>query len=209
MDSKPAAGPPISFESAARFRRWLEKNHGEAKELVLGFHRKAAGQAALTYHEALDEALCFGWIDGVRRSVGDGRWTVRFSPRKPKSIWSLVNIRHVERLKREGRMAAPGLRALDGRNRARSGLYSFEQRKTAAFDPAATRAFRRDAAAWAFWTAQPPGYRRTATFWVTSAKKPETRLRRLLQLIGDSSHRRRLGLLTRPRKTPPESRKTS
>jgi uncharacterized protein YdeI (YjbR/CyaY-like superfamily) len=198
MEPKPAAGPPVFFETAARFRRWLEKNHASAPALLLGFHRKRPGRTTLTYPEALDEALCFGWIDGVRRSLGDGRWTVRFSPRRPKSIWSLVNIRRVERLKKEGRIAAPGLKAFDGRDRAQSGLYSFEQRKAVTFDTDATRVFKSDAAAWAFWTAQPPGYRRTATFWVMSAKRPETQKRRLKQLVGDSAAGRRIALLARP-----------
>lgn len=198
----PKALKPVFFETAAEFRRWLESNHETETELLVGFHPKAPGRT-FAYPEALDEALCFGWIDGVRRSLGDGRWTIRFSPRKPKSIWSLVNIRHVERLTREGRMAQPGLNAFDGRDRTRSGLYSFEQRKALELDREATKAFKAKPKAWAFFQSQPPGYRRTATFWVVSAKKPETKHRRLAQLIDDSAKGRRLGMLSRPEKKAP------
>ncbi len=193
----PDAVTPVFFENAADFRGWLEKNHASATELLVGFHRKAPGRTSLTYSEALDEALCFGWIDGVRRSFGDGRWTIRFSPRKAKSIWSLVNIRHVERLEKEGRMAAPGRKTFEARDAKRSGVYSFEQRRVATFDRETTRAFKARPKAWAFFESQPPGYRRIATFWVMSAKKPETRQRRLAQLIDDSANGRRLGMLSR------------
>jgi uncharacterized protein YdeI (YjbR/CyaY-like superfamily) len=204
MKATPAdRSKPVFFDDAAAFRRWLENNHAKATELLLGFEKKSPGSASLTYPQALDEALCFGWIDGVRRSLGDGRWTVRFSPRKPKSTWSLVNIRHAERLRKEGRMAAPGLKAFDGRDRARSGLYSFEQRSALTFDREAVRTFRARPAAWRFLQAQPPGYRRLVTFWVMSAKKPETRQRRLARLIADSDAGRRVGILARPARKKP------
>jgi uncharacterized protein YdeI (YjbR/CyaY-like superfamily) len=192
------AAEPVFFESAAAWRTWLEKNHASAADLLVGFHRKAPGQKTLTYPQALDEALCFGWIDGVRRSLDGARWYIRFTPRKAKSIWSLVNIRHGQRLEKAGRMAAPGLKAFEGRDAKRSGLYSFEQRTAANLDRASAKAFRAKPRAWAFFQTQPPGYRRTTTFWVMSAKKPDTRARRLAQLVDDSGHGRRIALLTRP-----------
>lgn len=198
MPTKPAAARPVFFETAADFRRWLEKHHATKTELLVGFLKKKPGRTSLTYFEALDEALCFGWIDGVRRSLDADRYCQRFSPRKAKSTWSLVNVRHVERLEKEGRMAAPGRKAFEARDETRTGLYSFEQRRQFAFDREATRAFRAKPKAWAFFRAQPPGYRRTATFWVMSAKKEETRRRRLAQLIDDSAKGRRIGMLSRP-----------
>lgn len=195
-----AAPEPVFFDDAGALRRWLEKNHAQAAELFIGFLKKRPGKKSLTYAEALDEALCFGWIDGVRRSLDESRWYQRFTPRKAKSIWSLVNVRHVERLEKEGRMAPPGRKAFEARDESRTGLYSFEQRKAPAFARAEEQAFRSNPKAWAFFQAQPPGYRRTATFWVVSAKKPETRQRRLAQLVADSANGRRLGLLTRPEK---------
>jgi uncharacterized protein YdeI (YjbR/CyaY-like superfamily) len=196
-------GTPVFFERAADWRRWLEKNHATAAELLVGLHRKTADRATLTYPQALDEALCFGWIDGVRRSLDPGRWTIRFTPRKAKSTWSLVNLRRAKALKKEGRMAHPGLKAFDGRDRARSGRYSFEQRTAPKLDRESARAFRAKARAWTFFQAQPQGYRKTATFWVMSAKKAETRARRLAQLVADSERGRRIGLLTRPARKKP------
>src|SRR5687768_16844761 len=117
---------PKFFSSPEQFRQWLEKNHDSADELVVGFHKKDSGKPSVTYPEALDEALCFGWIDGVRRSLGEESYTIRFTPRKPKSIWSNVNVRHVERLKQLGRMAPPGLAAYALRTPERTGVYAFE-----------------------------------------------------------------------------------
>ena len=195
-----AAREPLFFDDAAAFRRWLEKNHATETELLLGFLKKRPGRTSLTYFEALDEALCFGWIDGVKRSLDADRYCQRFSPRKPKSIWSLVNVRKVEALKTAGLMAPPGLKSFEARDAKRTGLYSFEQRKTFHFDRASAKTFRSNAPAWTFWSAQPPGYRRLTTFWVMSAKKPETRQRRLERLIADSRAGRRVGILERPKK---------
>jgi uncharacterized protein YdeI (YjbR/CyaY-like superfamily) len=200
MPTKPAAARPVYFDDAAALRRWFEKNHAAATELFIGFLKKVPGRTSLTYAEALDEALCFGWIDGVRRSLDEERWYQRYTPRKAKSTWSLVNIRHVERLEKEGRMAPPGRKAFEARDAKRSGVYSFEQRKQLELDREATKAFQAQPKAWAFFQARPPGYKRTATFWVVSAKKAETRERRLAQLIADSANGRRVGLLSRPEK---------
>jgi uncharacterized protein YdeI (YjbR/CyaY-like superfamily) len=197
---KDATGSPVFFDGAADWRVWLERNHAAASELFVGFHRKTPGRATLTYPEALDEALCFGWIDGVRRSLDSRRWYIRFTPRKANSTWSLVNIRRATALKKEGRMAPPGLKAFEGRDRSRSGRYSFEQRAAPKLDRASAKAFRAKPRAWAFFQAQPPGYRRLATFWIMSAKRAETRARRLAQLVADSDEGRRLAPLARPAK---------
>jgi uncharacterized protein YdeI (YjbR/CyaY-like superfamily) len=185
---------PTYFRSPTDFRRWLEKNHAKTAELYVGFHKKATGEPSLTYPEALDEALCFGWIDGVRKSVDDGRYTIRFTPRKPGSKWSAVNIKKAEALKAAGRMAPAGLAAFDGRNPERAG-YSFEERPSA-FDPDLEARFRENSKAWEFFQAQPPGYRRIGIWYVLSAKKEETRRRRLERLIGDSEKGVRLPMMT-------------
>jgi uncharacterized protein YdeI (YjbR/CyaY-like superfamily) len=186
--------PPTYFRSPAEFRRWLEKNHGGTAELFVGFHKKSSGEASITYSEALDEALCFGWIDGVRKSVDDSRYTIRFTPRRPDSKWSAVNIRKAEALKAAGRMKSPGLAAFDGRDPVKAG-YSYEEQPRA-LDSACEEQFRAHPKAWEFFQAQPPGYQRMVSFWVMSAKKDETRLRRLEQLIDLSARGERLGLAT-------------
>jgi len=194
---------PVFFADAPALRRWLERNQARADELVVGFLKKASGRRSLTYAEALDEALCFGWIDGVRRSLDADRWCQRFTPRKAKSVWSRVNVRKAEALKKAGRMARAGLTAFDARDAGRTGLYSFEQRRQVRFDRASLETFRGRARAWAFFRAQPPGYRRVATFWVMSARKPEARARRLERLVADSAAGRRLAMLTSPAKRNP------
>jgi uncharacterized protein YdeI (YjbR/CyaY-like superfamily) len=182
------------FRSAAELRRWLERNHASAAELWIGFYRLATGRRGITYPEALEEALCFGWIDGVRRKLDAERYVQRFSRRTAKSTWSLVNIRRMEALIARGVVAGPGLKAFNARDPARSGLYSFERRPQS-FEPRYERLFRKAREAWAFFEAQPPGYRRTAIHWVTSAKREETRMRRLETLIDDSRRGRRIDLL--------------
>jgi uncharacterized protein YdeI (YjbR/CyaY-like superfamily) len=201
MPKPPKAAPkPSFFETAADLRRWLEKNHAKETELLVGFLKKKPGRTSLTYFEALDEALCFGWIDGVKRSLDADRYCQRFSPRKAKSVWSLVNVRKVEALAAAGRLAPAGLKAFEARDAKRTGIYSFEQRSALTFDREATRTLRARPDAWRFLEAQPPGYRRLVAFWVMSAKKPETRQRRLARLIEDSAKGRRVGILARPEK---------
>jgi uncharacterized protein YdeI (YjbR/CyaY-like superfamily) len=182
---------PTYFSDAAEFRRWLEKHHDRAAEVIVGFHKRSSGRVGLTYSQALDEALCLGWIDGVRRGDGPDGYTIRFTPRRPRSIWSLVNVRHAERLIAAGRMRPAGLAAFEARSAARTGTYSYENRPDD-LPAALARSFRGDKPAWTFWRAQPPGYRRTATWWIVSARKPETRARRLASLIAESAARRRL-----------------
>lgn len=147
----------------------------------------------MTYAQALDEALCFGWIDGVRRKVDDNSFSIRFTPRKPGSIWSLINVGHAERLLAAGSMKPAGIKAFEARTAAKTGIYSFEQKKHE-FEPAQEKLFRANKQAWKFWESQPPGYKRVSTHWVTSAKQEETRARRLAQLIADSSAGQRLGV---------------
>ena len=189
---------PQFFAAAEEFRAWLQEHHETATELVVGFHKKSTGKPSMTWTESVREALCFGWIDGIRRSLGDESYTIRFTPRKPRSNWSAVNVRHVEELIREGRMAPAGLAAYEARTPERTAVYSFENRHLSRFEPAQEQEFRAEPKAWEFFQAQPPSYRRTAIFWVVSAKREETRVRRLATLIADSKAGRRLAHLTPP-----------
>lgn len=195
MTRSAASTKPTFFTSQAEFRRWLENNHGIRSELLVGFHKKDSGKKSITYPEALDEALCFGWIDGVRRSLNDSSYTIRFTPRKPKSIWSLVNTRKVEELIKRGRMHQAGLDAYQLRDPKRTGVYSFENRPRELSDEYQKK-FRRNKKAWEFFQRQPPGYKRLVTYWVMEAKQEETRLRRLNTLIASSENNMRHGLIT-------------
>jgi uncharacterized protein YdeI (YjbR/CyaY-like superfamily) len=185
---------PKFFSSPEQFREWLAKNHDTTSELLVGFHKKDSGKKSVTYSQALDEALCFGWIDGVRRSLDDVSYTIRFTPRKPRSIWSNVNVRHVERLTNEGRMAEPGIKAYALRDPERTGIYAFENRPRE-FSPEFEKKFRANKRAWEFFQTEPPSIRRVCIFWVMSAKKEETRVRRLEQLIDSSSKGLRRGVM--------------
>ena len=189
----------VHFRSAAEFRRWLQKHHDSATELWVGFYNKASGKGGITYAEAVDQALCFGWIDGVRKKIDAASYVNRFSPRKAKSNWSTINIRRVGELIELGMIAAPGLAVFKARDAKRSGVYSFENRPQS-LSPRLEKIFKSNAAAWTFFSAQPPGYRRTAIWFVMSAKQEETRDRRLARLIDDSAHGRRLAVITSPKK---------
>ncbi|HZP60988.1 MAG TPA: YdeI/OmpD-associated family protein [Opitutaceae bacterium] len=194
------------FTSAADFRRWLEENHAAATELSVGFYHKRSGKGGLTYPEALDEALCFGWIDGVRRNAGADSYIIRFTPRKNGSIWSLVNVRHVERLTASGKMHAAGLKAFAARLAHRTGVYSFEQKEPSKLPAAFEKKFRANRKAWDFFSSQAPWYQRTAIHKVMSPKQETTRLRWLELLISDSAAGKRLDALTwRPKQ--PASKK--
>jgi uncharacterized protein YdeI (YjbR/CyaY-like superfamily) len=194
---------PIYFESPAAFRAWLEAHHETETEVLAGFHRKATGRPTLTWSESVDQALCFGWIDGVRRTVDKERYTIRFTPRKAKSTWSNINVAKVAELTAQGLMAPAGLRAFELRDEANSGIYSFEQRARP-LPPEYEARFQANPAAWERFQAMPPGYRRTATHWVLSAKREETRQKRLETLIADSERGRRIAQLTRPADRQPE-----
>ena len=163
---------------------------------MVGFYKKGSGRPSITYGEALDEALCFGWIDGVRRTIDDESYCQRFSPRRKGSNWSAVNIRRVQHLIRSGRMHAAGLAAFEARDPGKGASYS--DRARVALTPELEAKFRADARAWRFFESQPPGYRRTATWFVMSAKRDATRLRRLETLMKDSAAGRRIGMLQRP-----------
>jgi uncharacterized protein YdeI (YjbR/CyaY-like superfamily) len=184
-----ARGQPAAtyFASAAAFRRWLAANHAWAPELLVGFHKRGTGRPSLTWSESVEEALSFGWIDGVRRSVDAERYTIRFTPRRPGSTWSAVNVSRAKALLAAGRMAPAGKAAFAARAEDRTAIYSYEQRRAAALGPLAERRLRVEPAAWAHWQAQPAWYRRTAAHWVTSAKKAATRAGRLATLVACSA----------------------
>jgi uncharacterized protein YdeI (YjbR/CyaY-like superfamily) len=190
---------PTFFKSGADFRAWLERQHRAETELLLGFYKKGSSKKGITYQDALDEALAFGWIDGVRRALDADCYTIRFTPRKPRSIWSAVNIRRVGELTAAGRMADAGDAAFAKRDEKRSAIYSYES-AGAELDAESTKKFKADKKAWAFYRAQAPWYQRTSTYWVVSAKRPETRARRLAILIQCSRDGERLPQLTPPRK---------
>lgn len=188
---------PTFFKTAADFRAWLEKHHATTTELLVGFYKKGSGKPSLTRSESVDEALCFGWIDGIGRTIDEERYSVRFSPRRPGSVWSRVNTARVAALKKQKRMHPAGQKAFDARDPEKTGAL-FAVRDAAALTPALAKIFRGNAAAWAFFEAQPPGYRRLASFFVISAKQDATRLRRLDRLIKDSASGRRIGILGGP-----------
>ena len=189
---------PTFFETPAAFRRWLQRHHKSATELWVGFYKKGTGRPSLTWPESVDEALCFGWIDGIRKRLDDAAYVIRFTPRKPGSTWSTVNTRKAEELILARRMRPAGQRAFDARDPVRSGVYSFEQREHAKLTPRQERQFKANKRAWVFFAAQPPGYRKIAAFYVTSAKQEATKARRLKILIDDSAAGQRIGLLRRP-----------
>jgi uncharacterized protein YdeI (YjbR/CyaY-like superfamily) len=184
------SGKPKFFATPGAFRAWLEKHHGSATELWVGFHKKATGTPSITWPESVDEALCFGWIDGIRKSLGDDSYVIRFTPRKPKSNWSNVNIKRVAELTKLGRMTPAGLKVFEERDAKRE--YAYEQTRQTPFDPSLEKKFRANKKAWEFFEAQPAGYRKTLTYWVMSAKREETRLGRLEKLIAASAAGKRL-----------------
>jgi uncharacterized protein YdeI (YjbR/CyaY-like superfamily) len=174
------------FATPSQLRAWFLEHAADADELWVGYHRKATGVASIDWAQAVDEALCVGWIDGVRYRVDDQRHAQRFTPRRPGSNWSAVNVRNAERLIGEGRMRAAGRAAFDARRPERTAVYGYERDAAMLADDETDR-LRADPVAWAFWEAQAPSYRRTATHWITSAKRADTRSRRLQQLIDASS----------------------
>lgn len=186
------------FSCAAEFRRWLRANHRRETEVWIGFRKVGSGPIGITYSEALDEALCFGWIDGVRKRVDDRHYTIRFTPRRLRSRWSLVNVKRVQGLIAAGRLTPAGQAAFDARTDRLTGTYSFEQQRRSTFTPVFRSRFEAEPDAWEYFTSQAPSYQRTATFWVMSAVREDTRVKRLETLIADSRERRRIGLLARP-----------
>ena len=174
---------PRFFATSEKFRAWLAKHHQRAPELLVGFHKKATSKASIDWPQSVDEALCFGWIDGVRRSLGEDGYTIRFTPRRAGSIWSSINIRRVAVLKRQGRMQPAGLAAFALRTRDRSVIYAYEQRDAAKLAAEETRLFKAQPEAWQYFSNLAPSYRQKAIYWIVSARKPETRRSRLARII--------------------------
>jgi uncharacterized protein YdeI (YjbR/CyaY-like superfamily) len=187
---------PRFFASPAELRRWMEKNSGSAAELLVGFHKRASGTPSVTWPESVDQALCFGWIDGIRKNVDATRYTIRFTPRREKSIWSAVNTKRARELIELGLMHPAGQAAFEARRENRSGIYAYEQRLVELPEPYAGP-MKKSPRAREFFAAQPPSYRKTAIWWVISAKQEPTRLRRLATLIADSEAGRHIKHLAR------------
>lgn len=179
------------FKSPKDLRAWLAENHATATELWVGFYKKDSGKPSLTWPESVDQALCFGWIDGIRKRVDETSYRIRFTPRRRGSIWSAINIKRAEELVRQKQMRPAGLKAFAARIENKSGIYSYEQRSTELSKPYA-KLMRKNQAAWNFFEAQPPSYRKMIGWWIVSAKKQETRMARLAKLISESAKGKRL-----------------
>jgi uncharacterized protein YdeI (YjbR/CyaY-like superfamily) len=190
---------PHFFRTPADFGKWLAKNHSSAAELLVGFYKKDSGKPSITWPESVDEALCFGWIDGVRRRIDEVSYSIRFTPRKKTSTWSAINIARVAELTKLGRMQPAGRRAFEHRREEKSAIYAYEN-EARTLPPDDEKKLRANKKAWEFFNAQPPGYRRLSIYWVTSAKKDETRARRLATLIEDSANGHRLDRVTLKKK---------
>jgi uncharacterized protein YdeI (YjbR/CyaY-like superfamily) len=173
---------PTFFNSSAKFRRWLEENHQKETELLVGYYKVNSGKRSMTWSESVDEALCFGWIDGVRRRINDEAYSIRFSPRRENSIWSAINIRKFEELERTGRIRPAGAAAFKKRTEKRSAVYSYEN-EPKTFDPEFEKQFRRSKKGWSYFKKQPSWYQRLAIHYVMSAKQNKTRTSRLEKLI--------------------------
>jgi uncharacterized protein YdeI (YjbR/CyaY-like superfamily) len=186
---------PIFFTRPSQFRDWLKKNHAKQLQQWIGFHRKSSGRPSITWPEAVDEALCFGWIDGLRKTVDAESYKIRFTPRRPKSTWSAINISRMKELARERRIYPAGAKAFARRLPAKSGIYAYENRQSAVLSAPAKRKFRSNGSAWKWFQEQAPSYRQTAIWWVISARRVETREKRLATLIGDSAAKRKIAQL--------------
>ena len=187
---------PVFFETPADFRAWLAANHATADELLVGFYKKGSGRPSITWPESVDQALCFGWIDGIRRRIDDESYTIRFTPRRKGSIWSLVNTKRALELIEEGLIQPAGLAAFEARDAAKDEQYSYERRSAELDEPYEVE-FRANEQAWAYWEAQPAHYHKGAAHWVMSAKREETRRKRLATLIADSEHGQWIALYRR------------
>lgn len=182
---------PVFFKTQKEFRKWFEKDHSKTAELFVGFYKKSSGKPSITWPESVDEALCFGWIDGIRRSVDEDSYTIRFTPRKPKSIWSAVNTKRANELQELGLMSPAGLKALEARDEEKSKLYSYEN-KDKKLSAVYEKKFRQNKKAWEYFKSQAPWYQRASSHWVISAKQEKTRLRRLETLINDCENERKI-----------------
>lgn len=188
----------LFFSTADQFRTWLERNHASEAELFVGFYKKGSGKPSLTWPESVDVALSYGWIDGVRNAIDEISYRIRFTPRNPTSTWSAINVKRVAELTQLGLMRPAGIRAFEVRKADKTGIYAYEQRKSAKLPPAYKKKFRANNKAWAFFQSQPPWYQRTATYRVISAKQEATREKRLAQLIKDSEAGLSIKELRRP-----------
>ena len=173
---------PVYFKDQNEFRTWLEKNHKSESEIIVGYYKVGTGRPSLTWSQSVDQAICFGWIDGIRRSIDEERYCIRFTPRKPTSIWSKVNIKKVEELKKKGLMTETGLQAYNSRKDSKSGIYSFEK-DAARLDDDSERLFKSNQIAWDFFVKQAPSYQKTKIYWIMSARQEATRISRLNKLI--------------------------
>lgn len=181
----------IFFKTPSHLRKWFEAHHASVPEQWVGFYKKDSGKPGITWPQSVDEALCFGWIDGIRKSIDDLSYKIRFTPRKPRSTWSAVNIKRAGELIEQGLMQPTGLKAFEARQENRSGIYSYEQRSPELPDQYEKK-LKKNQAAWKFFQAQPPSYRKAANWWILSAKKEETKLKRLNELIEHSAHEQRI-----------------
>ena len=188
---------PQFFSTLANWRAWLEMHHANTDEFWVGFYKRDSGRPSITWPESVDGALCFGWIDGVRKTIDATSYKIRFTPRKSRSIWSAINIKRAKELSKQGLMHPAGLAAFEKRDGDRSAIYAYEQRKTARLPPEFEKQFRASDAAWSFFQSQPPWYQRTSTYWVVSAKKEETRVKRLAILIDCSGRKQNIPSLNR------------
>jgi uncharacterized protein YdeI (YjbR/CyaY-like superfamily) len=188
------------FKTPSDFRKWFEANHASVTELWVGFYKKDSGRASITWPEAVDQALCFGWIDGIRKSIDDVSYMIRFTPRKARSIWSAVNIKRAGELIEQDLMRPAGLKAFTAREENRSGIYSYEQRSPE-LPEQYRKILKKNSRAMKFYDAQPPSYRKAANWWVQSAKREETRLKRLDKLIQHSADGERIPQFTALKKS--------
>jgi uncharacterized protein YdeI (YjbR/CyaY-like superfamily) len=191
---------PLFFATPANFRAWLEQHHSTESELLVGFYKKDCGRPSITWPESVDAALCYGWIDGVRHRLDDVSYQIRFTPRKPSSTWSAINIKRVAELKKLGLMRPAGTKAFEARKDDTTAIDSYEQRKNASLPSAYEKLFRANKKAWKFFQSQPPWYQRTAAYFVVSAKQQATREKRLALLIADSEAGQPIKELRRPGK---------
>ena len=190
-NGKQAVGKPTFFKDQHAFRAWLEKNHARASELIVGYHKVDSGKPSMTWSESVDQALCFGWIDGIRRSIDNNAYTIRFTPRKPTSNWSAINIRKMEELTKQGLMTPAGAAAFAHRKEEKSGIYGYENRPKELPEECA-KVFRKNTKAWACFTSMAPSYQRATAHWVVSAKKEETKWARLEKLMAASAKGKRI-----------------
>jgi uncharacterized protein YdeI (YjbR/CyaY-like superfamily) len=193
--------PPLFFATPADLRVWFATHAPAQQELLVGYYKKGSGKPSVTWPESVDEALCVGWIDSIGHSIDTDSYMIRFTPRKPRSTWSAVNIKRVQALINEGRMTPTGLAAFEARTDERSAIYAHEQRHSATLTPVEEKQFKANQAAWTWFQTKAPSYQKAALYWVVSAKRDETRQKRLATLIDDSAHGRTIAPLTRTPKS--------